>query len=51
VWKARASWAVATAVSFVSLFISVSLFVRVLQEGTISYAIGAWEAVGNRIQD
>jgi multicomponent Na+:H+ antiporter subunit D len=43
VWKARASWAVATAVSFVSLFISVSLFVRVLQEGTISYAIGAWE--------
>jgi multicomponent Na+:H+ antiporter subunit D len=39
----RASWFVAAAASLAAFLISVSLFGRVLDEGTISYAIGAWE--------
>lgn len=39
----RASWLVAAVTSVVSFLISVSLFAHVSVEGTISYAIGAWE--------
>jgi len=39
----RASWVVAAAASTATFLVAVSLFARVIDEGTISYAIGAWE--------
>ena len=40
--RGAASWAVATAVSWVSFAITVALLVAVLDNGPISYALGGW---------
>jgi multicomponent Na+:H+ antiporter subunit D len=39
----RLPWMLATAVSWVVLAIAVTVFIRVLDAGTISYALGGWE--------
>ena len=42
--RAAIVWAFATAVTWAALAIAVMLLRRVLDEGTISYALGGWEA-------
>ncbi len=37
-----ATWAIATAVSWFCLYVAVSLLLRVLDGGTISYLLGNW---------
>lgn len=39
-----ATWAIATAVSWFSLYVAVSLLLRVLDSGTIVYLLGDWAA-------
>ena len=39
-----ATWVIATAVSWFCLYVAVSLLLRVLDSGTISYLLGNWAA-------
>ena len=41
--RADATWALATAVSWLALAIAVALLAQVLDNGTISYHLGSWE--------
>ncbi|MBC8338750.1 MAG: monovalent cation/H+ antiporter subunit D family protein [Alphaproteobacteria bacterium] len=42
--RPNASWAVATAITWTLLAVSIALLERVLQSGTIIYALGGWPA-------
>ena len=44
VGRAQAAWAVATAACWWALYASVSLLLRVMDEGVIRYALGGWPA-------